>query len=186
MEGEIAVKGKRHTSWKLIGVLVLICAVGIIAASVNQTSPSRQSENNIPQTAVDQTNSVPAVVTPPSQPSSVESQSPQTTVEPLSKAIENYSDNTAYDFSTGSGSNIDVTGTVAGLVPAQSGVTSAFGNTAIVKDGAYSAAVHQISDSDFALLAVGEQVEVKGGYMQEPSGSVVQIIKVASVKQISY
>jgi hypothetical protein len=101
----------------------------------------------------------------------------------LSQAIENYSENDAYNFSDGSDSNVDVIGTIKTLMPAQTGVTAAFGNSVIIIGGTYSAAVHQIDDTDFQALSVGEKVEVKGGYMQDPENNVVQVIKVESVKE---
>ena len=100
----------------------------------------------------------------------------------LSQAINNYSNNNSYNFSDGSGSNVDVVGTIKTLIPTQSGVTKAWGNTMILADGSYIANVHDISNDDFHNLFVGEKVEVKGGYMQTPSNNNAPIFHVDSVK----
>ena len=103
----------------------------------------------------------------------------------ISTAIKNYSDVTA--------SNVDVIGTVTDLQPAQSDpVLAPFGNTVFIKDGVYSAAVHNVSLGDFQNLSLGKLVEVTGGYMQTPSsdasggGWVAQIVRTKSVVVIGH
>jgi len=164
----------------IIGFGILV-VVGVIAGISSSFSNPTVNVVPLPQktdSSVKVTTEKPQNVVQGVQSASV----PKKLANLLSQAIQNYSDNTAYSFSDGSGSNVDVIGTVSDLVPAQSGVTSAFGNTVIIKDGVYSAAVHQVSEADFNALTAEERVEVQGGYMQQPANNVVQIVRVNSVK----
>jgi hypothetical protein len=179
----------------LLGITILLLAAGCNSSqqATNQPpvqTPVVQNTNSVqvptptPTSAPRPTPTPPPTATPsPKTPVNVINRtSPTPSAIPLSQAIKNYSDNNSYNFSDGSGSNVDVVGTIKNLVPIQSGVTEAFGNTIIITDGIYTANIHNISDVDFQNLTVGEKVEIRGGYMQSPSNNNAPIIRVDSVK----
>jgi peptidoglycan hydrolase-like protein with peptidoglycan-binding domain len=84
----------------------------------------------------------------------------------LSQAMQKYNTNFYNNFSCTVacvGPSVDITGTVSQVIaPTNSLSTASIGNTIIIQDGAYLAAVHNISDSDFQKISVGDLVEIQG------------------------
>jgi hypothetical protein len=169
------VENETKSKGGLIWLVVVIGLIGFVGSSI---FAGRGNTNVAPVT--DNSQQPAAVNTTPN------TAVPSQTAIQLSQAVQNYSDNSNYNFNDGSGSNVDIVGTIKDIIPAQSqnAALSAFGNTIIIIDGIYSAAIHEITDSDFQTLSKGDKVEVKGGYMQSPENNVVQIVKVGSVTRI--
>lgn len=169
----------QKTNQQLIGILVVVAFVGILGATIAAGSaPSG--------TTITTANSNPTISPESNQPSAkpaVPKSPSKTGAVSISRAIQNYSEAAA--------SNVDVLGVVTSLQPAQSdSVLASWGNTILIKDGSYGAAVHDVSVADFQKLSLGDEVEVKGGYMQDPSndaeggGWVVQIFHTISVEVV--
>ena len=154
--GAFALKGSSRTR-ALWGIGIAMVALLLTVTYVSDApTPSPDATTETVASGVPVASSVSS--TTPTQPPAVTQTSPM----PLSQALQLYNSAFYASYSGGDiGPLVDVTGTVINTIPLIPAFASV-GNSVIIKDGIYTAAIHNVTDSDFQNIAFGDLVEVKG------------------------